>query len=204
MFKRFCCALSLATYIALAGTATAAETLDGASLTFQYRDGKFGDEFIEWVAKHGARTPLMMEAPARLDDLIMKLCGEVSADNRQLFYKALEIQNVVVGTNGEVDQIGELKLPPCLPTPKASLAPRVVLPGDSFGKYYDEGENSKLRPLKFEIKDVLTVSGSDLVTVSRPRQMSTMTGIRMTRPKCNAAPKNCFTGRPTGAARSAK
>jgi subtilisin family serine protease len=159
MLKLVCRILSMS-FIVVLGPVFAADKPDGATVNFQYRDELISDEFIAWVARYGARAPVTLDASSTIDGLVTSACGEVSVANRKLFSETLKLQNIAIDPNGGLSQTGSLMLPPCLPTPKASAAPRIVLPKESFGKYYNDIKNLTL--VKFEVKPIQTLSTKDL------------------------------------------
>ncbi|TBB32441.1 S8/S53 family peptidase [Rhizobium ruizarguesonis] len=134
--------LAVATAIGMFGAglpSVAAETSERpAAITFEYKDGKINQTFIDWVAKYGARTPVEHDPNAKVEDYVKAQCGSATSSNVELFKQSLLDQNVSVNAQGSIEKLpGDiLLLPPCLPTPSSSPAPRIVVRGESLWDYF--------------------------------------------------------------------
>ncbi|TBB60665.1 hypothetical protein ELH43_36600 [Rhizobium ruizarguesonis] len=139
----------------------AAETNERpAAITFEYKDGKISQPFIEWVAKYGARTPVEYDPKSTVEDYVKVQCGSAASSNVQLFKRSLLDQNVSVDAQGSIERPmdGMLFLPPCLPSPSSSPAPRIVLRGERLWDYYPK----TTKPIGSVLNAVTPVSPFDL------------------------------------------
>lgn len=138
-----------------------------AAITFEYRDGVFSEQFIDWIARHGARTPVKYDPKATVEDYARGQCGAKVGSNVKLFRAALALQNVTVHADGtlELPTKDMVLLPPCLPAPASTPAPRIVLPRetlwDIYGKQFksvgvDWDSISPVSPLDGFISDAPT------------------------------------------------
>lgn len=147
--------IGLAIAPCVVSTAHGEDLSSGAVLNFEYLSGDFGEKFVDWVARYGARAPLKLDGKTELEDLVVRLCGEKSDINSKLFRTSLHLQKVPVHKD-VIGNVGSINLPPCLPTPKISQTPRVVLPNEAFWNYYKDEKTSN-PSLSFSQKDIKTV-----------------------------------------------
>jgi subtilisin family serine protease len=105
-----------------------------AVVSFDYKSGKFSDQFIDWVARFGARNTVITPAGADIEALVTDTCGESSKQNVALFSK-------VLGAERELVEGQLVEVPPCLPNPQIANVPRLALPNETFWSYYQQAKS---------------------------------------------------------------
>lgn len=109
--------------------------MDAAVVTFQYSQGAFTDDFVDWVARFGARTPFPLESGATVNDYALKSCGAQPGQNADVIRRSLEAQGFGIAEDGTVSpstQADTIMLPPCLPVAIEETRGNISLPGDSL------------------------------------------------------------------------
>jgi subtilisin family serine protease len=104
---------------------------DAAVVSVSYKNQSFSPEFIDWIAKFGAKKKFVVGDQKSIADIVSTECGSTGGQNVDLFRKAL-------GEEIALEPGREILTPPCLPVLKIELAPRIVGPKDNIWSYLKE------------------------------------------------------------------
>lgn len=112
-----------------------------AFVNFEYTNQSISNDFMDYVARYGARTTMEAKPGSDLNAYVTAACGEPSERNTVLFERSLTLQGIVVEDNGLVhipSNETTLALPPCLPIAKAERVPTFATPGARIWDYYSQ------------------------------------------------------------------
>jgi len=132
-------AFLLAAAAPLGSVAQDATAPSGIVVSLDYSKGEFSSEFVEFVAKYGARAPVAFSADKPLRIYVTEVCGFPSKTNENLFTLAIAGDGGAVAADGSIRPAAgatDLMLPSCLPSPAVELTPRIAVKDTTFYNYF--------------------------------------------------------------------
>ena len=122
-------------------------------VSFDFTNQKFTSEFVDWVARYGAKKAFVIAEEKTLSDIVAQECGQAAEPNLSLF--KIAISEPISFEPGQT-----VLVPPCLPTVKTALQPRIAAYNDRFWTYYKKAASS-LDNVEFKDQPVETYSSSN-------------------------------------------